>query len=387
MVREKAAKAIEVQFAKNAKIFAAITNVVAKDKQIEDDLRGFKTPISSRNVANFVEDETVESLIKTVQANYEHLSHRYYKIKAKLLGLDKLEYWDRVAPIQQVEERYIPWQEAVDIVLASYQSFSPKMAEIGKKFFDNNWVDAEARPGKYAGAFAMPVAGVHPYILMNYQGKARDVMTLAHELGHGIHMVLSDKQGALMSGTPLTIAETASIFGEQVTFQMILAKEKDPEVKKAILASKIDDMLSTTVRQIAFTEYELKVHDERKKGEISIDRLNEIWMESQIASLGPAFNFSADYKYFWQYIPHFIHSPFYVYSYAFADSMVNSLYAKYASGMPGFVDNYIEILSLGGTENYNDLLKRFDLNARDESFWQGGLDVIRKYIDQFESLV
>jgi oligoendopeptidase F len=387
-IREKAAKAIEQQFVKHGKIFATITNVIAKDKQINDNLRGFPTPISARNVDNFVEDKTVESLINTVKNNYGKLSHRFYKLKAKILNLEYLEYWDRLAPIVQVEEEYIPWEKAKEIVLTAYQKFSPQMAQIAQQFFDNNWIDAAVRPGKYAGAFACPVVpSVHPYVLVNYQGKARDVMTLAHELGHAVHMVLSAKQGALMASTPLTLAETASIFGEQLTFQMLLAQQSDIKVKKSILAHKIDDMLSTVVRQIAFTEYELGVHNERKNGEISIEQLGNIWLESQKASLGPIFNFAENYKYFWQYIPHFIHTPFYVYAYAFADCLVNSLYANYTQKPEGFVEKFIEVLSAGGTEHYNELLQRFGLNAKEGNFWQIGLDIISSYIDEFESLV
>lgn len=387
-IREKAAKAIEQQFVGNVKLFAMITNTIAKDKQIDDELRGFARPISSRNLCNLVEDEVIDNLINVVKANYTNLSHRFYKVKAKLLGLDIMEYWDRLAPLQEVEERYIPWAEAVEIVLKAYNDFSPKIAAIGSEFFEKGWVDAKIRPGKYAGAFACPVTpSVHPYILLNYQGKARDVMTLAHELGHGIHMVLAGKQGALMCSTPLTLAETASIFGEQVTFKMLIDREQDIEIKKSILAHKIDDTLSTITRQIAFTEYELAVHEQRKQGELSVEQLGEIWMDAQKRSLGPAFNFAENYKLFWQYVPHFIHSPFYVYSYAFANCLVNSLYAQYQNGGADFVNKYIETLEAGGSKRYDELLANFGLNAKDEQFWQSGLDVVTDLIEQFEKLV
>lgn len=385
-VREKAAKSIEVQFEKHVKLYATITNVVAKDKQINDNMRGFKSPISSRNLANLVEDEVVDNLINVVKSNYQATSHRYYAIKAKLLGLDKMEYWDRNAPLTTVEERYIPWAEAVQITLDSYRAFSPEMAEIGQKFFDNNWVDAAMRPGKYSGAFAHHTAAkIHPYILVNYQGKSRDVMTLAHELGHGIHMYLSAQQGELMCGTPLTLAETASIFGEQVVFQNLLERETDPAIKRSILAHKIDDTLSTIVRQIAFTDFELAVHDARKNGEISIDALNAFWIESQKESFGPIFEIRENYKYFWQYVSHFIHVPFYVYSYAFACCLVNSLYAQYQSGSPKFVELYTQALAAGGTKRYGELLKGFNLSAHNKEFWQSGMDVVINLIDQLEA--
>ena len=386
--REKAAKAIEQQFVQHAKIFASITNVVAKDKQINDDLRGFALPISARNIANLIEDEVVNKLIVTVKANYQHLSHDFYQLKAKILGLNKLEYWDRLAPIQQVAEIYIPWPEAVQIVLEAYHTFSPLMAKIAQEFIDNGWVDAILRPGKYSGAFACAVApSVHPYVLVNYQGKARDVMTLAHELGHAVHMQLAKTQGALMCTVPLILAETASIFAEQLTFELLLKREQNPEVKKSILANKIDDLLSTVVRQIAFTEYELGVHNSRAKGELTIDQLNKIWLKTQQESLGPIFHFSEKYKYFWQYVPHFIHSPFYVYAYAFANCLVNSLYAQYKTDSTSFVNKYIEMLAAGGSKRYNQLLARFDLDANEEHFWQSGLDVIANYINQLKILV
>ncbi len=384
-VRRKAAKIIGQVLQENSKILAYITNILAKDKDISDKWRGFAKPISSRNLSNYIEDEVVDSLIQTVKKNYPAISHRYYRIKAKTLGKKKLHYSDRNAPVSLAENKLIAWDEAKEIVASAYNSFSPKLAKLGQKFFDNDWIDVGVKDGKDSGAFAHPtVPSVHPYLMLNYQGKVRDVMTLAHELGHGVHQVLSGSQGVLMAGTPLTLAETASVFGEQLTFQEILRREKNPINKKLIIASKVEDMINTVVRQIAFLDFEKKVHDERKKGEISIEKLNQFWMEVQKESLGDVFNFDDEYKYYWSYIPHFIHSPFYVYSYAFGDCLVNSLYGVYKSGLKGFEDKYFKMLEAGGTLHHKDLLAPFGLDASKADFWQKGLDVIISYIDELE---
>lgn len=387
-VRENAALSIEKELKASAKTNCLIINTILKDKQINDKIRGYKAPISSMNLANFVEDEVIDNLITVVKNNYPNVSHHYYQLKARLLGLEKMEYWDRNAPISTVEEEYIPWSKAVEIVLAAYHQFSPEMAEIGKKFFDNNWVDAALRPGKYSGAFAHHAAAkIHPYILVNYQGKSRDVMTLAHELGHGIHMYLSAKQGELMCGTPLTLAETASIFGEQVTFELLLENAKDRDHKKAILAHKIDDTLNTIIRQIAFTDFELQIHDQRLQGELSLEKINQIWLESQKNSFGSAINVTENYQYYWSYISHFIHVPFYVYSYAFANCLVNSLYAQYKNGDQNFVNKYIDMLESGGTKHYDELLAMFSLDAKSKQFWQQGIDIVSGLITQLEAVV
>lgn len=383
--RKKAAKSIGSVFEENGKIFAMVTNVLAKDKSIEDNARNFPRPISARNVVNCIEDEVVDALIHSVKQNYPKLSHRYYSLKAKWLGLDKLEYWDRNAPLPDLDDRKIPWKEAQSIVLNAYQAFSPTMATIGRDFFEKNWIDATVHEGKDSGAFSHPtVPCVHPYILMNYQGKTRDIMTLAHELGHGVHQVLSAKQGALMADTPLTLAETASVFGEQLTFRGLLAAETDKKKRNAMIATKVEDMLNTVVRQVAFCEYERKVHDERKQGEIPLERLGEIWMEIQTESLGPVFHFDKEYRHYWMYIPHFIHSPFYVYAYAFGDCLVNSLYAVYEQQPKGFEEKYLTMLKAGGTLRHKELLQPFGLNASDPAFWQKGLDVIAGFIAQLE---
>lgn len=381
-IRKDAAKAIGKTLEKNSKIFAYITNILAKNKSVDDEWRNFAKPISSRNLSNFVEDEIVDLLIEKVKENYKNISHKYYKKKAKILGKKKLNYWDRNAPLGD-DDSLISWAEAKELVLSAYEEFDPKMREIGQMFFDKKWIDADVRKGKDSGAFSHPcVPSVHPYILMNYQGKTRCVMTLAHELGHGIHQYLAADQGYLMADTPLTLAETASVFGEQLVFQKILKNEKNAKKKKLIIAAKVEDMINTAVRQIAFLEFERKVHDARRNGEISLEKICEFWMEVQKESLGDVFQYDEEYKYFWSYIPHFIHSPFYVYSYAFGDCLVNSLYGVYEGGkVKDFEQKYSEMLKLGGTKRHKEMLKPFGLDAKKAEFWQGGLDVVAKYVD------
>lgn len=387
-VRAETSKIFGETLAKHGKIITLITNTLAKDKEISDRWRNFKTPISSRNLSNLIEDDVVDSLRETVKKNYANTAHRYYKWKAKELGKTKLDYYDRNAPLPYDDDKIYTWPEAKELVLSAYSDFSPQMAEIAQEFFDNNWIDAPTKSGKMSGGYMMPTTPkVHPYILLNYQGKAEDVSTLAHELGHGIHQTLADKNGYLMSRTPLTLAETASVFGEQLTFRKILNQETDKQKKKAILASKIEDMLNTVVRQIAFLEFELKVHNERKNGELTMDRINEIWLETQKESLGEdAFKFNDEYKYYWMYIPHFIHSPFYVYSYAFGDCLVNSLYGIYLQEPEGFEEKYITLLQAGSTQRYDELLKPFNLDPNNPEFWQNGLNVISSFIDDLESM-
>jgi oligoendopeptidase F len=386
-VRKKAAKALGKGLGDNIQLFALITNTLAKDKEIEDRWRHFDRPQSSRNLGNQVEDEVVDALSKSVRAAYPDLSHRYYRLKAKWFGKRVLDYWDRNAPLPDTGEALIAWPEARKIVLDAYGRFSPDLAAVGKKFFDNAWIDAPTRPGKAGGAFAHPtVPSAHPYLLLNYMGRPRDVMTLAHELGHGVHQVLAGPQGHFNSDTPLTLAETASVFGEMLTFRSLLDRETDPKRRKSMLASKVEDMLNTVVRQIAFYEFELRVHTERRVGELSADRICEIWMDIQRESLGPAIRFHDEYKYFWTYIPHFIHSPFYVYAYAFGDCLVNSLYARYQEAEKGFVARYLDMLRAGGTLHHKDLLAPFNLDASDPEFWATGLGVISGLIDELEAI-
>jgi oligoendopeptidase F len=386
-VRKAAAKSIGAVLGKNLRLFALITNTLAKDKAIEDQWRRFPRPISDRNLSNLVEDEVVDALIGAVRAAYPKLSHRYYALKAKWFGVKQLDYWDRNAPLPEADEKTIPWAKAQDIVLGAYGRFSPDLAAVGRRFFDGRWIDAPTRPGKAPGAFAHPtVPSAHPYLLLNYLGKTRDVMTLAHELGHGVHQVLAGKQGQLLSATPLTLAETASVFGEMLTFRALLDAETDPKRRKAMLAGKVEDMLNTVVRQIAFVEFERRVHDERRQGELMPDRLCQIWMDVQTESLGPALRFDEEYRTYWTYIPHFIHSPFYVYAYAFGDCLVNSLYAAYQRASAGFAEKYLDLLRAGGTKRHKELLAPFGLDASDPAFWNGGLGVVAGFIDELEKL-
>jgi oligoendopeptidase F len=386
-LRRDAAQSISTVLGANLKTFALITNTLAKDKEIEDKWRRYALPISARNLSNRVEDEVVEALIGAVRKAFPRLSHRYYALKARWFGVAQLEHWDRNAPLPRVAERNIAWPEARDIVLDAYGRFSPELAAIGGRFFDRPWIDAAVRPGKSPGAFAHPtVPGAHPYLLLNYQGRTRDVMTLAHELGHGVHQVLAAGQGHLQADTPLTLAETASVFGEMLTFRRLLDGERDPARRKAMLAGKVEDMLNTVVRQIAFVEFERRVHDERRGGELTPDRLGEIWLDVQRESLGPALRFDDGYRSYWSYIPHFVHSPFYVYAYAFGDCLVNALYAAYRATPDGFAARYLDLLRAGGTRRHRELLAPFGLDAADPRFWDGGLSVIAGFIDELETL-
>jgi len=384
--RRDAAQSFGRVLGDNVKTFALITNTLAKEKEIEGRWRGFERPISSRNLANLVEDEVVDALISAVRAAYPRLAHRYYRLKAKWFGRETLDYWDRNAPVPDEDERIVPWREAQDMVLDAYAAFSPSLADVGRRFFDNPWIDAGVRPGKASGAFAHPtVPSAHPYLLLNYQGKTRDVMTLAHELGHGVHQVLAGGQGHLMSDTPLTLAETASVFGEMLTFQSMLAATKGPRERRAMLASKIEDMLNTVVRQIAFCDFERRVHDERRESELTPDRLGEIWFDVQKESLGPAISFHDEYRFYWSYIPHFIHTPFYVYAYAFGDCLVNALYAVYQDADSGFAERYLDMLRAGGTKRHKELLAPFGLDASDPQFWERGLRIIESLIDELDA--
>ena len=384
--REAAGRAIGETFGRNIRLFALITNTLAKDKEIIDTWRRYERPASYRNRANMVEDEVVDALVTAVTSDYARLSHRYYLMKAKWLGLDKLQHWDRNAPLPGDADREIAWPEARRRVLDAYGAFSPDLAAVGRRFFDKPWIDAALRPGKAGGAFAHPtVPGAHPYLLLNYHGRTRDVMTLAHELGHGVHQVLAGDQGYLMAGTPLTLAETASVFGEMLTFRALLDAETDPAKRRIMLAGKVEDMLNTVVRQVAFYQFETLLHAERRQGELVAERIGELWMQIQVESLGPAFTFSPEYRVFWAYVPHFIHTPFYVYAYAFGDCLVNALYSVFQSGHPGFQKKYLDMLRAGGTKRHQELLAPFGLDASDPGFWRKGLDVISGFIDELET--
>jgi oligoendopeptidase F len=385
--RKAAATALAKTFGENQRLFTLITNTLAKDKEISDRWRGFKDMADARHLSNRVEPEVVAALVQAVRAAYPQLSHRYYRLKAKWMGKKTLMHWDRNAPLFNADAALIPWSEAKTKVLSAYGAFAPEMAAIARRFFDERWIDAPTRPGKAPGAFAHPtVPSAHPYVLVNYLGKTRDVMTLAHELGHGVHQVLAAGQGALMASTPLTLAETASVFGEMLTFQSLLRDTTDRKQRKALLASKVEDMINTVVRQIAFYSFERKVHEARRTGELTPDQINAFWLEVQKESLGDAFTFTEGYETYWTYIGHFIHSPFYVYAYAFGDCLVNSLYARYQESAEGFQQRYFDMLKAGGSKHHSELLKPFGLDATDPAFWQKGLSVISAMIDELEAM-
>jgi oligoendopeptidase F len=386
-MREKGATAISSRLAGNARLFTLIINTLAKDAEISSRWRGFADVADARHLANRVEGEVVDAMVAAVRDAHPRITHRYYKLKAKWLGMEQLNYWDRSAPLPETPQAVIPWTEARDTVLSAYGGFSPDMAAIAKRFFDGNWIDAPARPGKSPGAFAHPtVPSAHPFVLLNYLGKPRDVMTLAHELGHGVHQVLAGSQGALMSSTPLTLAETASVFGEMLTFKSLLARTSDRTARKQLLAQKAEDMINTVVRQIAFYQFERKLHLARREGELTSEDIGALWMSVQAESLGPAVKLNDGYEVYWSYIPHFVHSPFYVYAYAFGDCLVNALYAVYENAADGFQQRYFDMLKAGGTKHHSELLKPFGLDASDPSFWAKGLKVIEGIIDELEAL-
>ena len=385
--REAGMRALADVFLANIKLFARVHNTLAKEKAIEDRWRKMPSPQHGRHLSNHVEPEVVAALRDAVVAAYPRLSHRYYRLKAKWLGLDRLQVWDRNAPLPMEADRIVNWDEARQTVMDAYAGFDPQMAEIARPFFTDGWIDAGVKPGKAPGAFAHPtVTTVHPYVMLNYLGKPRDVMTLAHELGHGVHQVLAAGQGELLSSTPLTLAETASVFGEMLTFRKLLAGAKTKAERKVLLAGKVEDMINTVVRQIAFYDFECKLHAARAEGELTPDDINALWMSVQAESLGDAFDFAPGYEAFWAYIPHFVHSPFYVYAYAFGDGLVNALYAAYEDGTPGFQAKYFDMLKAGGSKHHKELLAPFGLDASDPAFWDKGLSMIEGFIDELEAM-
>ena len=386
-LREAAARELARVFGANVKLFARVHNTLAKEKEIEDRWRKMPTPQTSRHLSNDVEPEVVNALRDAVVAAYPRLSHRYYTLKSRWMGLDALEVWDRNAPLPMESDRTVTWEDARDTVLAAYGDFDPEMARLAEPFFGNGWIDAPVRPGKAPGAFAHPtVADVHPYVMLNYLGKPRDVMTLAHELGHGVHQRLAAGQGQLLSSTPLTLAETASVFGEMLTFRRLLSEAPSADERKVLLAGKVEDMINTVVRQIAFYDFECKLHEARHGGELTPGDLGDLWMSVQEESLGPAFSFMEGYETFWTYVPHFVHSPFYVYAYAFGDGLVNALYAVHEEGDPAFQEKYFEMLKAGGSRHHKELLAPFGLDAGDPAFWNKGLDMISGFIDDLEAM-
>jgi len=386
-IRQAAAEELARVFGENIRTFARVHNTQAKEKEIIDRWRGMPTAQSARHLANHVEPEVVEALRNAVVAAYPKLSHRYYELKRKWLGLDRMQVWDRNAPLPMENTRIIDWDQARDVVMDAYGSFDPRMADLAQPFFDRGWIDAPVKPGKAPGAFAHPtVTDVHPYVMLNYLGKPRDVMTLAHELGHGVHQVLAADQGEMLSSTPLTLAETASVFGEMLTFRKMLDGARDQNERRVMLAGKVEDMINTVVRQIAFYDFECKLHAARRQGELTPDDINALWMSVQAQSLGDAFDFMPGYETFWAYIPHFIHSPFYVYAYAFGDGLVNALYAVYQENPGGFQDKYFDMLRAGGSKHHSDLLAPFGLDASDPKFWDKGLSMISDMIDELEAM-
>lgn len=385
--REAASRELARVFADNIKTFARVHNTQAKEKEIIDRWRNMPTPQTGRHLSNDVEPEVVEALRNAVVAAYPKLSHRYYELKRKWLGLERMQVWDRNAPLPMEDGSIVDWQQAQSTVLQAYAAFDPRMAEIAEPFFTKGWIDAGVKPGKAPGAFAHPtVTDVHPYVMLNYLGKPRDVMTLAHELGHGVHQVLAAEQGEMLSSTPLTLAETASVFGEMLTFRKLLDSAETQEQRKILLAGKVEDMINTVVRQIAFYDFECKLHAARAEGELTPDDINALWMSVQAESLGEAFDFMEGYETFWAYIPHFVHSPFYVYAYAFGDGLVNALYAVYAEGGEGFEDKYFDMLKAGGSKHHKELLAPFGLDASDPKFWDKGLSMISSMIDELEAM-
>lgn len=385
--REAAAREIGRVFSENVRTFARVHNTLTKEKEIEDRWRAMPSPQTGRHLANHVEPEVVEALRNAVVDAYPRISHRYYELKRKWLGLDRMQVWDRNAPLPLEDPETVGWDKARRTVMDAYTDFSPRMAELAEPFFDRGWIDAAVKPGKAPGAFAHPtVTDAHPYVMLNYLGKPRDVMTLAHELGHGVHQRLAAEQGELLAATPLTLAETASVFGEMLTFRRLLDQAGTDAQRKVLLAGKVEDMINTVVRQIAFYDFECKLHEARRGGELTPDAINELWMSVQGESLGPAFDFMPGYDVFWAYIPHFVHSPFYVYAYAFGDGLVNALYAVYESGAPDFQEKYFDMLKAGGAKHHKELLAPFGLDASDPAFWNKGLAMIESMIDELEAM-
>ena len=385
--REAGARELADVFSENIKTFARVHNTQAKEKEIMDRWRGMETAQTGRHLSNHVEPKVVEALRDAVVKAYPKLSHRYYALKKKWLGLDTMQVWDRNAPLPMEDPKIVDWPTAEKMVMDAYSAFDPRMGELAEPFFRKGWIDAGVKPGKAPGAFAHPtVTDVHPYVMLNYLGKPRDVMTLAHELGHGVHQVLAAGQGEMLSSTPLTLAETASVFGEMLTFRKMLEGAKTTSERRILLAGKVEDMINTVVRQIAFYDFEYKLHAARRQGELTPDDINALWMSVQAESLGPEFEFMDGYETFWAYIPHLIHSPFYVYAYAFGDGLVNALYAVYAEGHEGFEEKYFDMLKAGGSKHHKELLAPFGLDASDPAFWDKGLSMISGFIDELEAM-
>ncbi len=384
--RKAAADALSAALAEQTPVLALALNTLAFEKQVEDRWRKYPSPAASRHIANEVDAEAVEALEAAVVEAYPRLSHRYYALKAKAMGLEALDYWDRNAPLDQAPPRRYTWAEAQDVVLESFSALAPAFAERARTFFANPWIDALPRAGKQSGAFSHPVAAnKHPYVFLNYMDERRDVLTLAHELGHAVHQTLAAPLGTLLSDTPLTLAETASIFGEGLVFERLLA-DSNPQTRRALIAGKIEDGLNTVVRQIAFHRFESRFHEMRKQGELSAEDIGKLWLDVQGESLGPAVRLNPGYEHYWSYVTHFAHAPFYVYAYAFGDLLVSALMEKRREDPAAFAPLYEQLLAAGGSKTYVEALAPFGLDPRSKSFWAAGVSRLERLVDEFEAL-
>ena len=362
-------------------------NTLALEKQVEDRWRHFAYPAQPRHIANEVDKEAVDALEAAVVEAYPAVSHRYYALKAKVLGREALDYWDRNAPLSEASVRLYDWAEARGLVLESFRALAPAFAARAQSFLDNPWIDARPKAGKGSGAYSHPVtADKHPYVFMNFMGERRDVLTLAHELGHAVHQTMAAPLGTLLADTPLTLAETASIFGEGLVFERLLA-EATPQDRRALLAGKIEDALNTVFRQIAFHRFETRFHAARVDGEMSAEAIGKLWLEVMSESLGPAVTLNAGYEHYWAYVSHFVHAPFYVYAYAFGDLLVSALMEKRRADPTGFAPKYEALLAAGGSQTYVEALAPFGMDPRQKSFWAEGCARLERLVDEFEALV
>lgn len=386
--RTKTSEEIHRVYKENASLFTFIYNMILKDKAIEDKNRGFEHPYSQRNKSEDVPDSMVDTLAETVRKHYEKISHRYYRLKASWLKKEKLDYWDRSAPLPFDDTKNYSWEEAVDTVLKSYEQFSPKLRKIADDFFTHNWIDVGPKKGKRGGAFCSPITTKdHPYLLLNFMGKRNDVLTLSHELGHGCHHQLRIDNGELNERSRMTSEEIASVFGEMLTFQSLLKQAKSDEERLSLLASKTGDMIATACRQIAFFFFEKRTHDLRSKGELTQETLAKIWQEELQAYMGPSVLIDERSTYIWPHVGHFFFLPFYVYAYSFADCFVNSLYQVYQeNNIEAFEDKYLELLSQTAIKDYQDILKPFGIDPTSPNFWEKGLKLIESYVDELERL-
>lgn len=386
-VRKGAAFGLTEAFKENAPVLALCLNTLAFEKQVEDRWRKYENPAASRHLANEVDKDAVDAMAEAVSESYANLSHRYYAIKAKILGKKQLDFWDRSAPLTQDVQKQYSWDEAKAIVLQSFAQMGSEFEERARTFFEKPWIDAAPRAGKSSGAYAHPVtANRHPYVMLNFTGDRREVLTLAHELGHAVHQTLCQPLGSILADTPLTLAETASIFAEGLVFEHLVASASK-EDKKALLAGKIEDGLNSVIRQIAFHRFEERFHAARMEGEVAIDQINALWLDVMGESLGPAIKLNEGYEYWWAYISHFVHAPFYVYAYSFGDLLVSALMEKRREDPQAFTPLYRNLLAGGGTKTYTEALAPFGMNPREKAFWKMGVARLEGLIDGFEALI